>query len=296
MARTYSQGHVAALHVSLSTPSPLSVGLVPWPPRRRGGVPPIPIFLGRRSKPRTTSTSIRRPTSHRRRLHRLDGRRRFPGCRHLRGEFLRGHPASGLPRSRTSSSRAPRRSAATPSPSSGERRTNDMHSSAADFYGPRPYHGPAAPPPAAVRAACCRAPGRPPSSRRPSPLSAAPPSLSPPLRAATIRRGCWPSSRVARHGPRLQRPPAARRRRRKLESGASPPGARLSCRPPRLEYCTFHRSISSLVSCGPAPRGATLFESVKTPSLAPLLRASTHRGTHAPPRPRDPNHYCPVGG
>ena len=143
MARTYSQGHVAALHVSLSTPSPLSVGLVPWPPRRRGGVPPIPIFLGRRSKPRTTNTSIRRPTSHRRRLHRLDGRRRFPGCRHLRGEFLRGHPASaGRPRSRTSSSRAPRRSAATPSPSSGERRTNDMRGSAADFYGPRPYHGP----------------------------------------------------------------------------------------------------------------------------------------------------------
>ena len=45
MARTYSQGHVAALHVSFSTSSPLSVGLVSWPPRLRGGVPPIPIFL-----------------------------------------------------------------------------------------------------------------------------------------------------------------------------------------------------------------------------------------------------------
>ena len=57
---------------------------------------------------------------------------------------------------------------------------------------------------------------------------------SPPLRAATSRRGCWPSSRVARHGLRLQRLPAARRLRRTFESGASPPGARLSSRPPRL--------------------------------------------------------------
>ena len=69
----------------------------------------------------------------------------------------------------------------------------------------RPSNGPAAPPPAAVRAACCRAPGRPPSSRRPPPLSAAPPSLSPPLRAATIRRGCWPSSRGTGHVSNVRR-------------------------------------------------------------------------------------------
>ena len=109
-----------------------------------------------------------------------------------------------------------------------------MRGTAADFCGPRPCHCPAAPPPTAVRAARCRAPARPPSSRRPSPLSAAPPSLSPPLLAATTRRGCWPSSRVARHGPRLQRLPTARRRRRKRASGAIPPYSRLSRRPPRL--------------------------------------------------------------
>ena len=164
MARTYSQGHVAALHVSLSTPSPLSVGLVPWPPRRRGGVPPIPIFLGRAAIEAAyneyfdSSSDESSPPSP-------------PVGRQAKVPRLQA-PARGIP-SRAPSLWAPSfanvelaRAAtlggyaiALERRAANERYARQRRGLLRPAAVSRPSNGPAAPPPAAVRAAYCRSDG-----------------------------------------------------------------------------------------------------------------------------------------
>ena len=102
MARTYSQGHVAALHVSFSTSSPLSVGLVSWPPRLRGACRQFQSF----SRPITTlgrdvATICRTRSAYRRR-----SRPRFLSavcvaarCAHLRAQSSTASTRSTLSRS-----------------------------------------------------------------------------------------------------------------------------------------------------------------------------------------------------
>ena len=213
MARTYSQGHVAALHVSLSTPSPLSAGFG---------------LHGRHTAVVACRQSESFESGNRSRVRQVLRvvvlrilAAVFTGWTAGKSSTVAGdhewdspegtQPLGALACERRACLSRDGRTPAAPSPSSGWRPTNGSPSGAAACCGPRMHRGPAAPRPAWARAACHWAPSRLRSSRRPSPPSADPPSPAPPLRAAMSRHACWPSSRVTGHKLRPQSRPAAHR-------------------------------------------------------------------------------------